>query len=85
MTEVERVKTDLEKLKVDTKARLDSYPIINKKNFKRVFKEILTEISRDEEKVKLLRDIKNILYVGLTIVVCLVIFTIVLMLFTEPI
>lgn len=83
MTPTQLVK-EFEEFKTQTKARLDSYPIVNKENFKKTFKEIISETSRDQEKIVFLRSLQAITSIGFTIVVMLLSFIIFLLLFTAP-
>lgn len=73
---------EFNEFKIETKARLDSYPILNKENYKALLKEALEDVFKEKEKINVLNRIFIFNLVSGTTIILLILFILYVILFT---
>ncbi len=73
---------EFREFKIETKARLDSYPFLNEDNYKALLKESLESVFKEKEKINVLNRIFIFNLVSGTTIILLILFMLYVMLFT---
>jgi len=85
MSELDKLIEKMDCLENKLKILADGYIPINHKKFQTVMQAILKETFQEEEKVKLMREVKLLGVIFGVVGICLLVFVIYLLTFTSPI
>ena len=84
MNDAAELMKQFKEFKIETKARLASYPVISKQNYQRILQETLESVLKEQEKVSILNKIFITSLVSGVIIILLILFILYVMLFTVP-